>query len=207
MSEFATLTVQKRTQTGKGAGRRLRASGLIPAVFYTPGGENIPVQAPEGALMKMYETMGRTTIFNVEIVDGDKKTVAPALLWDMEFYPTKRRFMHVDFFGVDLEKEIKVRVPIEFVGTAKGTKLGGSLHVYYEALEVFCKPLSLPSKITVDVSNLDMNQGVKVADLGLGEGVRPTLEPGVTVVAVEVSSKSADGDEDAGGAGEEAAEQ
>lgn len=200
MNEFATLTVEKRTAKGKGAGRRLRAKGLVPAVFYTPGGENIPVQAPELPLMKIFETMGRTTLFNVEIVDGGKKTIHPALIWDTEFYPTKKRFMHVDFFGVDLEKEIKVRVPVEYVGTAKGTKLGGVMNILVETMELFCKPLSLPSKITVDVSGLDVNQSIKVGQLGLADGVRPLLDASKTMVSVDTSSKSGDAEDGEGGA-------
>ncbi|MDL2272081.1 50S ribosomal protein L25/general stress protein Ctc [Desulfovibrio sp. OttesenSCG-928-I05] len=201
MSEFATLTVEKRSATGKGAGRRLRAAGLIPAVFYTPGGENIPVQVPELPLVKIFETKGRTTLFNVEIVDGDKKSVHPALIWDVEFYPTKNRFMHVDFFGVDLEKELKVRVPVEYVGTAKGTKLGAAMQVFVEAIDLICKPLALPSKITIDVTNLDVNQSIKVGALGLAEGVRAALDSSVTMVSVASSSK-AEADEDGEAKGE-----
>ncbi len=125
MADFATLTVQKRAATGKGANRRLRAQGIIPAVFYTAKGNSTPVQVAEAPLKKIFETMGRTTVFNVEIEDGDKKEIHPALIWDIEYYPTKNRFQHVDFFGVDMDKEIKIRVPLVFTGTAKGAKLGG----------------------------------------------------------------------------------
>jgi large subunit ribosomal protein L25 len=86
------------------------------------------------------------------------------------------------------------------VGAAKGAKLGGSLRVFVEALDVVCKPLALPSKITVDVSGLELNQSVKVADLSLGEGVRPGLEPGVTLVSVEIAAKAGEDEEAEGGA-------
>ena len=194
MSEFATLSVEKRTTKGKGASRRLRAQGLVPAIFYTSGGENIHIQVPELPLSKIFQSKGRTALFNVEITDGEQKSTHPALIWDTEFYPTKNRFMHVDFFGVDLEKEIKIRVPVEYTGTAKGAKLGGTMHIFVESMDVICKPLALPSKITINVSDLDVNQAIKVGDLPLGEGVRSGLEASKTMVSVVLASKG-DGEE------------
>jgi large subunit ribosomal protein L25 len=185
---FTTLAVKKRNRTGKGANRRLRAADIIPAVLYTRDGKNIPVQVDEAPLMKIFTTLGRTSVFNVEVEDGEKKTVYPALLWDLDFYPTKNRLLHVDFFSVDLEKELKVRVPLEFVGTAKGTKIGGVLETFMEQLDILCKPLSLPGRITVDVSALDLNQSLRVDDLPLPEGVRAAGKGHVTVVAVNVPS-------------------
>lgn len=196
MSEFATVTVQKRQATGKGANRRLRAQGIIPAVFYTSGGTGIPVQIVEATLKKLFETMGRTTVFNLEIEDGSKKEVAPALIWDVDYYPIKNRFQHVDFFGVDLKKEIKIRVPLEFTGTAKGVKLGGVLETFCEYVDVQGKPLDLPSKVVADISALDLNGTLRVGDLKLPEGVRPATDPAKAVIFVR--------DKSAGGEGEEA---
>ncbi len=184
MSSFVTLTVQKRVSTGKGSNRRLRAAGIIPAVLYTAGGENVPVQVAEAPLLKIFTTLGRTSVFNVEVEDGSSKSAHPVLLWDIDFYPTKNRFMHVDFFGVDLEKELKVRVPLEFVGTANGTKIGGVLENFFEHLDVLCKPLSLPSKIVVDVTELELGQSLRVEDLKLPEGVSAAVAGNPTVVSV-----------------------
>ena len=195
MTTFATLYAQKRNVTGKGACRRLRAAGSIPAVFYTPGGENIPLHIAEAPLMKLFQTLGRTTVFTLEIDDNGKKITAPALLWDMERYPTKNRLQHVDIFGVDLEKEIAIRVPLEFVGTAKGAKLGGELRAYYEHMDVFCKPLNLPKKIAVDVAGLEIGQSIHVADMVMPEGVRPGMDPAVAIVSVTVAASEG---EDAG---------
>jgi large subunit ribosomal protein L25 len=196
-ASFATLTVQKRKPAGKGANRRLRAAGIIPAVLYTPGGENIPVQAAEGPLLKIFTTLGRTAVFNVEVEDGAEKKIYPALIWDLDYYPTRNRLQHVDFFSVDLEKELKVRVPLEFTGTAKGTKVGGVLETFLEQLDILCKPLSLPSKITVDVSELDMGQALRVENLALPEGVRAATGSHLTVVGVNAPSGQEEAEEGA----------
>ncbi|MDL2209964.1 50S ribosomal protein L25/general stress protein Ctc [Desulfovibrio sp. OttesenSCG-928-O18] len=200
MADFATLTVQKRNSTGKGANRRLRAQGIIPAVFYTAGGASIPVQVQEAPLKKLFAAMGRTTVFNVEIEDGGKKEVAPALIWDIEYYPTKNRFQHVDFFGVDLKKDVKIRVPLEFTGTAKGVKLGGVLEAFIEFVDVIGKPLDLPSKLALDVTPLGLGDSLRVSDLTLPEGVRPAMEASKTIIQIKDKSASGDDDESAEGA-------
>lgn len=179
-----TLTADVREKTGKNANRRLRAKAVIPAVFYSAKGESIPLQVNEPALMKLYAAAGRTTVFTLEMNNKGTVTSHPCLIWDVEHYPTKQRFQHVDFYGVDLDKELKVRVPIEFVGTAKGTKLGGKLETYREQLEVLSKPASLPKKIVVDISNLDMGQGLRVADLAMPEGVRAHYDINFAVINV-----------------------
>ncbi len=184
MSQRLTLAAQVRTQTGKGVGRKLRAAGIIPAVFYNAKGESRAVQVDEAALTKLYAATGRNTVFDLEIDDNGKKTSLPCLVWDVEYHPTKKRFLHVDFYGVDLSKELKIKVAIDFVGTAKGTKLGGKLEVYREIIEVLSKPETLPKKITVDVSGLDINQGLRVADLTMPEGVRAAYDINYAIVGV-----------------------
>lgn len=197
MADFATITVQKRGSTGKGANRRLRAQGIIPAVFYTSGGVGIPVQAQEAPLQKLFEAMGRTTVFNVEIEDGDKREIAPALIWDIDYHPTKNRFQHVDFFGVDLKKDVKIRVPLEFTGTAKGVKLGGVIEAFIEFVDVIGKPLDLPNKLTVDVTPLELGDSLRVSDLALPQGVRPAMEASKTVIQVRDKSAADEEEKDA----------
>jgi len=188
MSDFATLTVQKRFSTGKGANRRLRDQGIIPAVFYAAGGESTPVQVAEAPLKKLFETMGRTTVFNVEIEDGGKKDIHPALIWDIDYYPTKNRFQHVDFFGVDLKKEIKIRVPLEFTGTAKGVKLGGVVEIFTEFVDVIGKPLDLPNKLIIDMTPMSLGEILRVANLPMPEGVRAATEGSQALVQVRDKS-------------------
>ena len=193
MADFATLTVQKRISTGKGANRRLRAQGIIPAVFYTPKGETVSVQVAEAPLKKIFEAMGRTTVFNIEIQDGSAKEVHPALIWDIEYYPTKNRFQHVDFFGVDLQKEIKIRVPLVFSGTAKGLKQGGVLETFIEFTDLIGKPLDIPNKLVVDISHLGLGETMRVGNLPMPEGVHPGTDVSQAILYLK----------DKAGAGEE----
>lgn len=190
MSIEKTLTVQKRTGFGKGPNRRLRTESLVPGVFYTAEGENIPVQAQTLPLEKIYAEAGRTTVFNLEIDDNGQKSVHPVMVWDVQYHPYKKAFTHIDFYGVDLDKPVKVNVPVEFVGVSRGVKLGGRLETYREQVQLISKPLDMPKKVTVDITDLDINKTVYVADLQLPEGVRAAYDNNFAIVSV--ISKSAD---------------
>ncbi len=184
-----TLSVQKREGCGKGPSGRLRAEKLIPGVFYTASGENISVQAPVLPLEKIYGEMGHTTVFNLEIEDNGKKTLHPVLIWQVQFHPYKRAFTHIDFYGVDLDKEVTVDVPVEFVGTSRGVKLGGRLDTYREMVRLCSKPLTMPQKITVDVTDMGINDTVTVSDLKLPENVRAVFDQNYALVSVISKSK------------------
>jgi len=184
MSTPFKLSAQVREQFGKNANRRLRASGQTPGVFYIPGGSSVPVTVSEAALNKIYATAGRTSVLNLEIDNKGKKSTHPCLIWDTEYYPTKNRFQHVDFYGVDMDKELRIKVPLEFIGTAKGTKLGGRLETYREQIYILSKPTFLPKKITVDISNLDVGQSLRVQDLTLPEGVRASFDTNFAILTV-----------------------
>ena len=186
MSEKLTLKAEVRKQIGKNANRRLRAAGVIPAVFYSTDGVSVPVQVQEKAFTKLYGTVGRTTLFTLEFDNDGTKVSKPCLVWDIEYYPTKNRYQHIDFYGVDLERELRIRVPLIFTGVAKGTKLGGKLEIFREQIFIISKAATLPNRVVVDISNIDVNQGLRVADLVLPEGVRASYDDNFAILMVNV---------------------
>ena len=136
MSDLKVLSVQKRAGLGKGANRRARQEELIPGVFYTAKGENLPVQMSVRSFAKLFSQVGRTTVFNLEI-EGDG--THPVLIWATQRDPITSRFTHIDFYGVDLDKPVKITVPVEFTGVARGTKVGGKLETYREQIQLMAK--------------------------------------------------------------------
>lgn len=200
MSIEKTLNVQKREAHGKGPTGRLRAKDLVPGIFYTASGENIMVQAPTLPLEKLYESVGHTTVFNLEIDDNGTKEVHPVLIWQVQRHPYKKYFLHIDYYGVDLDKEVKVDVPLEFVGVAKGTKLGGILETYRENVRLASKPMDMPQKVVVDVSDMNIGDTISVADLKLPENVSAVHDRNFAIVSVLAKSK-----DDVAEEGEEAA--
>lgn len=189
MSIDKTLSVQKREGHGKGASGRLRAKELVPGVFYTASGQNVMVQAPTLPLEKIYEQVGHTTVFNLEIESPEGKETHPVLIWEVQRHPYKKRFLHIDYYGVDLDKEVKVEVPIEFVGTAKGVKLGGLLETYRETVRLASKPLDMPKKITVDVTNMNIGDMLNVAELELPANVHAVYDQNFAIVGVLAKGK------------------
>jgi large subunit ribosomal protein L25 len=179
-----TLSVQKRTDYGKGPSGRLRAQKLIPGVFYTPEGQNVAVQVAELPLEKIYDELGHTTVFNLEIDDQGSKETHPVLIWQVQRHPYKRAFTHIDFYGVDLNKPVVVEVPLEFVGTAEGVKAGGVLETYRESVALSSKPMDMPHTITIDVSELNINDSISVEDLQLPENVELAVDQNFALAGV-----------------------
>lgn len=193
-NDFKTLPVETRENTGKGYNRRLRKSGIVPAVYYAADGTNRTIQANYKQLEKLYSELGRTKVFQIEL-NGKHH---PALFWDIKRDPCKSTITHVDFYGVDLDKVIKIEVPITFVGSPKGLKIGGELFTYHEKLLLAAKPLDMPSRIELDISNLDLNQSIQVSDVKLPDGVTAMYESNFTIVAVQLPDKDSADDATAG---------
>ncbi len=184
MSIEKVLNVQKREGLKKGYNRRLRTKNMIPGVFYTAKGDNVAVEMPALPLDKMYSEMGKTTVFTLEIDDNGTKTTHPVMIWEAKRHPYKNEFVHIDFYGVDLEKAVKVQVGIEFTGTSKGVKMGGKLETYRERVFLVGKPQDLPKKIVIDVTDMGLNSSIRVADLELPEGVKASYDQNFAIVSV-----------------------
>lgn len=200
MSIEKTLSVQKRAEHGKGPAGRVRANSMIPGVYYTSKGENISVQMPILPFEKLLADVGRTTVFNLEIDDNGQKTVRPAMIWQVQMHPYKKIFTHVDFYGVDLDREVAVNVPLEFVGVSKGVKLGGVLETYREVVRLSARPLQMPRKITIDLTEMAIGDQVSIETLPLPEGVRAVYDRNYVIVSVLSKSKekdAAEGEEEA----------
>ena len=185
MAELKTLSVKKRTGFGKGANRRLRAEALVPGVYYTADGQHIPEQLPELPLVNMYEQGGRTNVFQLQLEDENgAKTMHPVFVWDAQYSPVKSTFTHVDFLGVDLDKEIQIKVQVEYSGTPKGCKVGGSMETYRDEVVLAAKPADMPRKLVLDISGMEIGQTIRVSNMPLPEGVRPVFKSDYTMVSV-----------------------
>ena len=181
MSDLKVLTVQKRAGLGKGANRRSRQEELVPGVFYTANGENVAVQVSARALAKVFSQVGRTTVFNLDI---EGEGTHPVLIWATQRDPIKSTFMHIDFYGVDLDKPVKITVPVEFTGVARGTKVGGKLETYREQIQLMAKPLDMPAKVTIDISGMDVGTTIQIANVQLPEGVKAAYDSNYALVSV-----------------------
>ncbi|SNR59657.1 large subunit ribosomal protein L25 [Humidesulfovibrio mexicanus] len=184
MAELMTLTVRPRAEKGKGPCRRIRTSSLVPGIYYNKQGQNLPVQVEMLPLTKLYSKLGASRVFNLQVEQDGKVETLPVLFKNVQYDPIKSSPIHVDFYGVDLDRDIKVEVRVVVEGKAKGIILGGQLEIFRNSLEVVCKPLDVPQKIVIDVTDLDIGVNLHVADVKLPEGVRAVYDDNYAVVGV-----------------------
>jgi large subunit ribosomal protein L25 len=187
MSEVASLQLTPREERGKGPCSRLRSNGLVPGVFYNSKGENISFTVDNLALGKAFEKVRYSKMIELQIeVDGQVQK-RNALFKKLVTHPVKRRYDHVDFIGIELDKEVQVTVPVQPVGRAKGVVLGGKLEILQERVMVRCLPTVIPDSIVVDVTNLDIGGKVLVDQLSLPEGVEAVFDRVFPVIAIQTA--------------------
>lgn len=184
MSETLSLAVKTRAGLGKGACRKLRAEDMVPGVYYDAKGVNIPVMVEHLPLQKLYSKTLSAHVFDLQISSDAGQETKPSLVWKVLHHPTKPRITHVDFYGVDLTKEIEVHVPVEVVGKSKGQVKGGTLEIYRETIEIVCLPLAIPDKIVINIANLDLHETIQIADVVLPEGVKAVYDTNFAVLGI-----------------------
>lgn len=196
MAELLKLNVEGRTKLGKGHNRRLRVEGLVPGIYYDAKGTNIPVKIKMIPLQKAYSKLGRSQVFDLVIEKGGKTETMPALLWRVRNEPVTGLPEHVDFFGVDLTKEIKIAVRFEIIGEAAGVKLGGTVELYRETIEVVCKPMDIPESIIIDITELDILDSIHIEEIKFPENVTPLFDENYAVVASAAMREEEDDSEE-----------
>jgi large subunit ribosomal protein L25 len=186
MAQQAKLTAQKRTQVGRNAIKKIKASGMVPGVIYGSAQEPVNLQINGRDLLNLLSrASGENILVELEIVDGGEKQNALAMIQEIQHHPLQREIVHVDFHAVSAHETVSAEVPIETVGEAIGVKVnGGLLEHILRYLEVECLPGDLPQVIEVDVTNLDIGQSLHVRELNLPPGVEATTDAEQTVVAV-----------------------
>lgn len=198
MAELLKLNVQERTELGKGPNRRLRATGMVPGIYYDAKGNNIPVKAQMIPLQKAYSALGNAQVFDLVLEKDGKTETHPSLLWRVRMEPVSGMPEHVDFFGVDLEKPIKVSVHFVVTGRSPGVKLGGKLEQYRDVVEVICKPMDIPESITLDISGMDLMDSIRIEDVVFPEGVTPVFDENFAILHVAAKAVAKDEEEEEG---------
>ncbi|RQD58468.1 MAG: 50S ribosomal protein L25 [Desulfonatronovibrio sp. MSAO_Bac4] len=184
MSQLVNLQVEVREKRGKEAAKKLRAKEYIPAVFYSPEGENISLKIREGQFHKVWIKAGSTSVVELEFTQNNETVKKPALIWAVDKHPYKTVYMHVDFYGVDLTKEVTVSVPVEVTGKPKGEEEGGVLEIYRQTLDLTCLPVNIPNHVVIDVSKLEIGDNISIDDVKLPSGARIEYEESFAVVGL-----------------------
>ena len=183
--EQVTLEGFVRKPSGKGGARTLRRTGTIPAIFYGPETEPIPIQVAKSSLEKtLKKQTSENILFQLTIKGNDQETVKTVMLKELQKTPVDREILHLDFYEVSLFKEIDVTVGLKIIGKATGVEKGGILQEISRDLEIRCLPTNIPNHIEVDVSALDIGDSIHVEDIKLPEGIRILSDAHLTLVTV-----------------------
>jgi large subunit ribosomal protein L25 len=179
MATIHEIAAERRTDQGKGASRRLRRAGKVPAVVYGAGSpaENIQFDHEKLAIVARNEWFS-SSILDL-LVEGDRQKV---LLRDVQKHPFKPQLMHLDFLRINEDRAIRVEVPIHFINQDKSpaAKMSGVVisHSLTE-VEIACLPRDLPEHIELDLGNLELGDIIHLSDLKLPPGVEiPELRLG-----------------------------
>jgi large subunit ribosomal protein L25 len=185
-ASMPSLKAQLRSVAGKGEARRVRRSGLVPAVAYGKELASTPIAvAPKEVTTILRSELGKNTVLRLEL---DGKSLL-AMIRDYAVHPLARSLEHVDFVEVKLDRPVDVDVPLVPTGKAVGVAKGGVLRLVHRVVPVRCLPDRIPVKIETDVTNLELGEHIATQDLKLPEGVSVRLPAEQTLVAVVAPEK------------------
>lgn len=171
MSEEFNLIAEMRDDQGKGASRRLRRQGMVPAVIYGAGRDPRNLMFDHNKVLRQLEDPSfYSSILNIKV--GEKSRAA--IVKDIQRHPSKKQIIHIDLQRIVEDEQIKMQIPIHYLGEedAVGVKIGGgTVTKIMTELEISCLPKDLPEFLEVDISELELDQMLNVSDISLPEGV------------------------------------
>jgi large subunit ribosomal protein L25 len=200
MSEYK-LAAENRSEAGKGAARRLRASGRVPAVLYGHGTkpQHLSVDARQFG-QALRTDAGVNVLISLEV--GRNQHLA--LAKEIQRHPVKGSLIHVDFIQVRRGEKVHVQVPVHLVGEAPGAREGGILDQDLYQLNVEAEVTAVPEAVDADVSGLGIGDVLRVADLKAPDGAVILDDPEASVVSVVAPTVEAEPEAEEGEEGEAA---
>ncbi len=166
-----------------GKANALRREGLIPAIVYGPSMENIPLVIERRELHGLFSHITRSSLIELSISDDEQAETIDVFLKRVQYNSITDEPIHVDFYHPDPNTPLKLHVPIKVVGRAPGQDAGGFLNVLFDTVRVHGLSKDIPHLITLDISELEMGEGIRVRDVDFG-GVTPLLSPERSLVTI-----------------------
>ena len=178
------LTAEIREGVGKEKAKKLRTKGLIPAIFYGPRSQTIPLVINSKELAKVLQTeAGENVLIDLDIRKGNQSDRKVVMVKDIQIDPLQRITLHTDFFEVTMDEMVIVEVPVHLVGKPEGTKMGGILDQIRRVIQIQCFPGDIPKSIDIDVSPLKIGDSIHVQDIKV-EKVKILSDTNYTIATV-----------------------
>jgi large subunit ribosomal protein L25 len=219
--ERIELQTTVRKSTGNSPARSLRRSGYIPAVLYGRKTDSILLSVNIKDLEQVFKQGNVSQVVLNLVIQNGKKITKAAMVKELQTHPVSGNFIHIDFYEIDMKRQIKVMVPVITQGHPIGVENGGMLNIVRRELELLCLPGDIPETIEIDVTDLDIGDSIHMEDIQLGENIELSEDANYTVVTVlspkleeevaeeedaELEDAEAEEDEEAGAADESSEE-
>jgi large subunit ribosomal protein L25 len=181
------VKTEKRQGLGSNASRRLRAQGFVPAVLYGESLESTPLVLSKKDIVQILRLeSGENTIFKVE-VGAD---AYDAMIKDMQVDPATDELLHIDLIRISMDKPIRVTVPVVHRGEPVGVKTeGGFIDFATREVEIECLPRDIPESLSIDISELHINQSFKVEGMAVPAGIKILTEPNTVLLLISLPHK------------------
>ena len=204
MSEAFEIIAESRSDTGKGASRRLRRTGMLPGIVYGAHKDPQMISLGHNSLLRHLENEGFYSHVLSLLVDGVESKV---VLKDLQRHPAKPFVLHADFLRVSADEKLRMTVPLHFLneGSSVGVKAGGLASHNLTEVEISCLPQDLPEFIAVDLADMGVGDILHLSELVLPAGVELAHAPDPDVPVVIMHTAHVDVDEAAEGAAAPAA--
>ncbi len=174
-----TIEVQKREGIGSLKVSKLRAQGLVPAILYGHGEENVCLSVRRETVLSLVRHGTKLVSLTGDVNDT-------ALVRDVQWDSLGSEIMHLDFARVSQTELVEVTLPVHLVGEAPGLSEGGQLRFVSHEMTIRCPAASIPEFISVSVSHLHLGQSVHAGEVSLPEDATTVTPPGIVIVQVVV---------------------
>ena len=207
MSETFEVVAEPRADAGKGASRRLRRTGRVPAIVYGAHQDPEMISLHHNELI---QHLDREAFYSQILKLKLGGSTSNVVLKDLQRHPAKPFILHVDFQRVKMDEQIRMMVPLHFVNesTSKGVKAGGVVSHNLNEIDVVCLPNDLPQFIQVDTKEMDVGDIIHLSEVVLPQGVElaHAPDPDVPVVIIHAAHAGEGVEEEEASEGEEGGE-
>ncbi len=196
------IEAEPRQAGSSNAARRLRAERKLPAVLYGGAEESHPITLDPREITSILKSeSGQNTVFKLKVAGGSEENV---MIFDVQVDPITHHLQHADLVRIAMDVAIEVEVPIEFVGEPVGVRVSlGVLDISLREITVECLPGNIPDTVQVDVSELDINDSIRVEDIVIPGDVTLVTEGDRSVASVVPPVSEEELEADLGVEGEE----
>ena len=177
------LDIEERSERGKGpVGRLRRDGGMLPGIVYGRHREPVPFKVETLSLERALSKGGQNAVFLLQM--SGNGSADQAVVREIQYHKVTGDILHVDMLRIDPEEHLRVEVPISTVGIPVGVHVGGgAVQHSLQRLEMVCLASELPSRVEIDIAELDIGSSIHVSDL-LEQDSRITTDPSTTIVSV-----------------------